>query len=164
MSTATVPQGQAADQFFQVSGAKEFEGHRWREAILYYLNGVWSDNNDVTYRPKIKFTKDGGSVLDYNVTLRLDQSTGEYYAYGTYEGVPFCKIPDDLAKPEGCLRVGKDQNAVEMGLIRFVRNDAIRALQISFGPDAGIVLWKTSRRGELWIAIAGLPRHLGEVR
>ncbi|MBI2594641.1 MAG: hypothetical protein HYW38_00010, partial [Candidatus Colwellbacteria bacterium] len=66
----------------QVSGSpsQEFPEARWREAILFYLFGVWADRQSVTYRPKISFG---------DITLRLDLAEGEYYAYGTpTEGIP----------------------------------------------------------------------------
>ena len=48
----------------QVSGITWFPPERWREAILYYLFGLWSNKGCVAYRPKIRF----GSVV-----LRLDE-------------------------------------------------------------------------------------------
>jgi len=48
----------------QVAGAECFPENRWREALLSYLFGVWSDGR-VMGRPKISFGP---------VTLRLDAS------------------------------------------------------------------------------------------
>lgn len=123
------------DRRLQVSGLKTFEENRWREAILYYLFGMWGDKDNVTYRPKIRF----GSM-----SLSLNTITNRYYAYGrslNWEVPPF--KGDEILIIGGC-----DQNEVDIGLARFVKNDRIRIIVIPFGNDQFLRLWKTDRRGE----------------
>lgn len=132
----------------QVSGLTPFDMNRWREAILYYLFGVWGNKDKVMYRPKINF---GG------VTIRLDKQTHSYYAYG--------KAPD--AEPamritERALIVTSGQADVEVGLISFVKNDAIDRLTIVFPNQGYLYLWKTDRRGEYRCAASGIARDLME--
>src|ERR1700685_4151166 len=60
-----------ADTDIQVSGLRCFPESNWREAILYYLFGIWGNQGSVTYRPKIAFR---------SCTLRLDLEIGCYSA------------------------------------------------------------------------------------
>ena len=137
----------------QVSGLACFPEERWREAILHYLFGVWADKQDVTYRPKINFG---------DITLRLDPSGGEYFAYGHAEvpqNVPPLG-PDDLVETSG------RQADVEVALIRFVKNNRIKQLRLCVVCDqkvnrAQLVLWKKAWRGEYGYAGIGLPYTWG---
>lgn|GEM_PF-1906780 len=136
----------------QVSGFTNFPESRWREAILFYLFGMWGNRDNVTYRPKIMFG---------DITLRLDRQDGEYYAYGherVREEIPPLDS-DDLVETSG------KQEAVEVALIRFVKDDRIRQLRLrlpSVSDDvATLVLWKKARRGEYGVAGLGLPYSWG---
>ena len=128
-------------QEIQVSGDRCFEERNWREAILYYLNGVWSDNQNVMYRPKINFS---------GYTLRLDEATMTYYAYGRLDDYLADTHVDRLSRAlEGeTLDVSCNQNDVEVGLMRFVRKDILSELIIHFPKSAKLALSKTIRRGE----------------
>ncbi|QQG46101.1 MAG: hypothetical protein HYY55_04025 [Candidatus Niyogibacteria bacterium] len=139
----------------QVSGlsSQEFPESRWREAILFFLFGIWSDRQSVVHRPKINFG---------DFTLRLDYYNGEYYAYGYAEvpQEPPALGPDDLVETSG------RQADVEVALIRFVKNDRIRQLRLCVVCDqkvrhAQLVLWKKARRGEYGCAGIGLPYTWG---
>ncbi len=136
----------------QVSGFTCFPESRWREAILYYLFGIWGNRSDVTYRPKISFG---------DIWLRLDSSNGRYYAYGheeTFEQVPPLGSDDLIVTSD-------EQVKVEVALIRFVKNDRIKQLRLRFPAKSGdtctLVLWKKTRRGEYGVASLGLPYSWG---
>ncbi|MEK7461882.1 MAG: hypothetical protein AAB586_02310 [Patescibacteria group bacterium] len=136
----------------QVSGLQGYPESRWREAILSYLFGVWSNKPSVIYRPKISF---GG------ITLRLDLTNWEYYAYGhaeiPQEAPPLG--PDDLVETLG------KQVAVEVALMRFVKDNRIKQLRLclpSIPRDgATFILWKKERRGEYGYSGVGLPFSWG---
>ena len=139
----------------QVSGlpSQEFPESRWREAILFYLFGIWTNRQSVTYRPKINFG---------DITLRLDPSGGEYYEYGHAE------VPQDVPPlgPDDLVETSGRQADVEVALIRFVKNDRIKQLRLGVVCDqkvrrAQLVLWKKARRGEYGYAGIGLPYTWG---
>jgi hypothetical protein len=127
----------------QVSGLRCFPENRWREAILYYLFGIWGNKKEVTYRPKINL---GG------VTLRLDHCVDAYYAYGFSEEE---YSRDGLGIGE--LSVGYQRLEVENGLIRFVKDDTIRALFINFANGGRLCIWKKSQRSRFGISCRGIP-------
>ncbi len=135
----------ALSKGIQVSGRQNYEENRWREAILYYLFGVWGNLQEVMYRPKIMF---GG------ITLRLNSNGSEYYAYGppTEEPPPIVKSPEEHLD-----LLDEDQWGVEIALIRFVKNNQIRQLTLRFRYGE-LRLWKKSQRGQYGIAAVGLPK------
>jgi hypothetical protein len=120
----------------QVSGGKLFDTNHWREAVLYFLFGVWGDEEPVMYRPKIG--------LPPNLTLRLATNHDAYYAYGDGGDA---KPPEFWDEQK--LVVGSGQLEVENGLVRFVKNNRIEMLQIDFPEGTTLCLWKGQRRGEL---------------
>ncbi len=129
----------------QVSGNKSYEGTQWREAILAYLGGVWKGDKSVTSRQKLNFN---------NTTIRLGDN-GKYYAYFVCEPdeAPFPPMP-----PSSDILTIMDptEEAVEIGLIRFVRNNQIRHLALMFPGEVSsegmILLVKVPEvRGELHI-------------
>jgi len=133
-----------ANRNIQVSGLTDFPEARWREAILYYLFGIWSNNDKVAYRPKIMFN---------DLTLRLNRGAGTYYAYGRLE------VPEKPPRTNGdeMLKVDDpNQCDVEIGLIRFVKNSQIKMLVLNLQPGS-LVLWKKTRRGEYGCAGFDLP-------
>lgn len=144
----------------QVSGlsSQEFPERRWREAILFYLFGIWSGKLSVTYRPKIHFG---------DITLRLqpsdDPEGGEYYAYGHAEKPqePPALGPDDLV-----VRSGRKAD-VEVALARFVKDDRIRQLRLGVVCSQNVhrcqfALWKIrGERGKYGYAGIGLPYEWG---
>ncbi|MBI4090659.1 MAG: hypothetical protein HY422_01395 [Candidatus Komeilibacteria bacterium] len=168
MQNAAEAKGQpdALDVFgagIQVSGNARFESFRWREAILYYLNGVWRNDLGVMYRPKIRFgnvmpgENKAGAFIKRGITLRLDghSYSGRYYAYGTSE-----QRVDAIDKTS--LFVECRQADVEGGLIRFVKDEALDSLAISFGRS-GIRLTKSRRRGELAVEGFSIPSSINEL-
>lgn len=132
------------DHGIQVSGLEAFPQDRWREAILHYLFGVWSDRKSVMYRPKISFGL---------LSLRLWPKGAEYYAEGrAVEYVP-------LFPNEEVLTVSHQQVDVEQGLIRFVKNDAIKMLVINLENHGKLRLWKKERRGEYGYSASRVPER-----
>ena len=127
----------------QISGLEDFDPSRWREAILYYLFGVWGNKQEVMYRPKIMFG---------NITLRLDTGSSSYYAYGSSTSETAPHVP-----PEAHLIVGCGQGEVEQALIRFVKNDAIKVLTIAVPNHGRFCLWKKAARGEYGYSGDRLP-------
>lgn len=147
-------------QEIQVSGSRCFSGTYWREAILYYLNSVWSNDQTVMYRPKINFN---------GITLRLDPETKTYYAYGQLETTDGDADRFDRQMREGQnLEVSEDQAAVEVGLMRFVRDDSINRLTVRrwTSPDrcSIFVLAKTMIRGEYIVYGTNLPNVDGALK
>lgn len=112
---------------FMVSGHKAFSKDKWRQAILYYLFGVWGDQYAVMHKPEISFGP---------LTLELDLNDGYYYVYTS-------EIEDDetayfseanLLEPSRKLLCGNSQLEVENGLIRFVKDKHLRIFTIRIGP------------------------------
>lgn len=136
MATQQISARALLDRSIQVSGLEIFEEWRWREAILHYLFGVWSDYSRVMYRPKICL---GG------VSLSLDTENEEYYAQGES---PDREHPFFSSREERVLSVRCSQLEVEQGLIRFVKNNRIILLNITFRDSSRLCLWKKARRGE----------------
>ena len=135
----------------QVSGLTLtiFPQERWREAILSYLFGLWTNKSEVVYRPKIAF----GTIV-----LRLDQSKGAYYAYGKNQEGEQAPYFND----EEVLIVGPKQEEVEIGLVRFVKNDRIRRITITSDNSGFVRLWKKARRGEYGVMSYNIPISLEE--
>ena len=127
----------------QVSGLTLFPMNRWREAILYYLFGVWGNRDNVMYRPKINFA---------GVSLRLDPVRRQYYLYGRPEVADVVPVMVD-----GEWRVLDSQDEVETGLIRFVKNDEIKKFTIQFRDRSILILWKKEKRGEYGVHAYGIP-------
>jgi hypothetical protein len=147
--------GQNVGQDIQVSGLDCFPESRWREAVLHYLFGVWSNNQQVMYRPKISF--DG-------IVLRLDPTTQTYYAYGQAQHSASRRAWHALLdrwdrKCSGeILEVSCNKNEVEVALIRFVKDNQISNLTIHFRRvSASFSLCKTTRRGEYIVSGNELP-------
>jgi len=131
----------------QVSGITCFPQERWREAILFYLFGLWANKEIVAYRPKIAF----GTIV-----LRLDESRGEYYAYGRNQDG---ECPPFLLPIKEELVVGPAQEQVEIGLVRFVKNDRIRRLAIKSANSGLIWLWKQTKRGQYRVCASSEVPH-----
>jgi hypothetical protein len=125
------------DRDVQVGHCHQFPENRWREAILAFLFGIWSGKPSVWDRPKIIF---GG------LTLRLDKVEKRYFAYGRgaddYYDMP-------LTCPTGSedLTVSDSQQEVEIGLVRFVKDNQIKLFTINL-QEGCLVLWKKGKRGE----------------
>ena len=137
----------------QVSGlpSQEFPESRWREAILFYLFGIWSGRESVMYRPKIGFG---------DITLRLALGDGEYYAYGTPNEELPAEHPIGERDDHIVVRSWK-QADVEVALARFVKDDRIKWLTLSFRYSGRLVLWKKLRRGQYGITATDIPRSWG---
>ncbi len=143
MSTSTVS---VVDRELQVGASgRIFPEERWREAILYYLFGVWSGDESVTGRPKIIFGE---------VTLRLDPQRCEHFVYGKGSDYDFATATG----PGEHLVVDPAQKDVELGLVRFVKDDRIKKLSIAWSTTVRLSLYKTKRRGQYRCATwCGVP-------
>jgi hypothetical protein len=124
----------------EVSRRVCFEGNRWIEAILYYLNGIWKNDSVIAPHPELRFD---------NVTLRLADTNYFAYVDGITPPRPRVQAKDLLAVPYST------QNDVEAGLVRFVKNNQIRQLAITFLGEGALYLTK-QRRAELIISVEGL--------
>ncbi len=134
----------------QVAGFEVFPERKWRDGILYFVNGMLRDKPGVTDRPKIHLG---------DLTIRLDRENNCYYAYGV--GADGHPPLDDLGwHGVGCSRV-----EVEHGLLSFVMNNRIKVLWIDFDPNfaggAVVALWKQKERGTYRIFTRGIPRSCG---
>ena len=136
----------SAPLYLQVSGNRSFEESRWRECFLYYLNGVWSGDQRVMYRPKISF---GGGL-----ELRLDADSEEYYATSSTEAR---ELPGSTRGTP--LVVGRTQAEVDQALVRFVKDDRLQFVVIVLG-EGQLFLWKLPQRSRLGIATKGVPNAL----
>ena len=134
-------------QDLQVSGLTEFPEARWREAILFYLFGIWSNKDKVVYRPKIAFG---------DITLRLDLRDGEYYAHGHAESPEY---PPAVKLEQGLIETTGLKAEVEVALIRFVKDNRIKLLrlQLPASNHGQLVLWKKAKRSEYGYAGVNLP-------
>ena len=135
-----------APRELHVSGRKVFHEDKWRDCILYYLNGIWSGNLDVTWRPRLYF---GG------ITLRLDEEKGEYFAYGRSQLDPRPEFADNEM-----LTVGSAQLEIQDGLARFVKNDRIKFLDMGMANGGLVRLWKKSWRSRFGISGISIPEYL----
>ncbi|MCX6784240.1 MAG: hypothetical protein NT141_04245 [candidate division WWE3 bacterium] len=132
----------------QVSGLTCFPETKWREAVLFYLFGLWGGKHEVTYRPKISFG---------NVTLRLDRSIGAYYAYGkSSEILPIFEEEQTIIVDAG------KQADVEVALVRFVKDSQIRLIVINLPiTTSSVAIWKKQRRGQYGCSTTHLPISWG---
>ncbi len=136
-----------AEQGIQVENDRIFSEKNWREAILYYLNGIWGRNTDVM--------SNSHNINFSGVKLMLDQLGRKYWCYiqpmhetslDTESSNPQIELHDGIT-----LEVNDDQDSVEIGLMRFVRNDSIGHLTIRFDDKtskSSLSLHKTTKRGE----------------
>ena len=142
-----------SDRDLQVAGFRVFPEHKWRDGILYFVNGMLRDKPEVTDRPKIHFG---------DLALRLDRGAKSYHAYGVCaDGPPY---DDRRFGKEEWLSVVCDQVEVEHALLRFVMNNKIKMLSISMKTtdrsidDPAVFIWKQKDRGTYRIFARGIPR------
>lgn len=125
----------------QVSGLQIFSQHEWRNALLYYLFGIWAMKQEIVYRPKISFSGPGFSD---GVSLCLEAGDGKYSVLAGSQLPRF--IPGFNAGEVLC--VSSEKTQVEVGLVRFVKDNSIRMLKIDFGEGKVLALWKHRCRGQ----------------
>ena len=110
---------------FPVAG-KFFEPYDWKQALTHYLSGVW---RGLTHNAMLQFI-----FADSHVALHLNAATGEYAASGAAQS--------GYMKTGHCLQVSNARAEVEQGLIRFLRDDTIRQLEIVLTVCSGVLLSK----------------------
>jgi hypothetical protein len=110
-----------------------YAGVDWRKAFNRYLDGIWSQSNQFA---------EGGMAIE---TIIIYLRRGEYYI----------QAPTDLIvseRPEfnrdQIHAVPSDRNSIELGLVKFVRNNLIRMLVVEFGA-LRLMIWKGESRSEL---------------
>jgi len=124
-----------------VVGSQTYPGENWREAIISYLNGIWSGKTDLR------------GLYFNNTCVRLSKTGGEYYLYFRHEQDG--PEPQNLAACETVWAVSYPAlNDMEIGLIRFVRNNSIRQLVLTFPGVGNMTLTKGQKRSELFISTA----------
>ena len=120
---------------------KQYEGSNWRKAFTFYLDGVWSQNNR---------SVEGVIFID-NMVLQLHH--GEYQ-YRHPSGIAVHPRPQWENRSQiHAVMVSRDQ--LELGLVKFIRNNQIRMLVLMFGVDQ-LTLWKSPERTELFCTL--VPR------
>ncbi|MEK7664219.1 MAG: hypothetical protein AAB340_02150 [Patescibacteria group bacterium] len=135
--SVVLQQSVEVDRDIQVAGFIYYPENRWREAILAFLFELWSEKLPA-FRPKI--------ILG-QLTLRLNSIENRYFVYGKGADRTIPEVVKALDE-DARLLTSDSRSAVETGLIRFVKNNRIKALQIYFCYGYSIVLWKKDRRGE----------------
>ena len=137
-------------EFIQVSGLDFFPQDRWREGILYFVNGILADEDRVMYRPKI-------SIGDVGLTLDAENGCYSFWGYDTNI------VPPVVDEATFTLTVGASQVEVEHALLRFVKNNKIRMLTLRMPMRGGLaahddelrmcelVFWKGRERSFLGI-------------
>ncbi|OGY99245.1 MAG: hypothetical protein A2945_04715 [Candidatus Liptonbacteria bacterium RIFCSPLOWO2_01_FULL_52_25] len=129
----------------QVNENRNFAGHRWREAILCYLNGIWADRHNVDSR-RIYFVVRQGNKFPH-VALYLHH---EDYCFGSemwIKGNGGFRLPSHQYISTNCRRA-----EVEQGLIRFAKDDRLQTLMIASEERSEMLLWKSEKRAELYVA------------
>ena len=149
-NTATEAKETNSPDDIWISEFSEFEGWKWREAVLFYLNGVWSKHPDVMTRsefcyPQIDFWKDAAYVC-----LRLHPSTSTYSG----EGLGLSVLPKltDFLSSEILAVESNGRAEVEQALIRFLRDRSIRYVMLRVPSNnaqfrGSIHLWKEKGNG-----------------
>ena len=155
------------DRSIQVASWKPFTEDKWREAILFYLNGIWGDKPNVIANPIIQFC---------DVTLRLlkgvryvaytaqDDATQQdkeeldrmgYLGFDDRYAIWAKTIPQEFTVPE-CIEAGDFPLDVHNALIRFVRSPKVRLVTVAFDGAGRFSMWKTKNRGEYRMSRFGL--------
>jgi hypothetical protein len=122
--------------------SNSFPANRWREAMLDFLMGIWS--GDSVRGPNIQVR---------GIVLRRNEDTSRFKVDGPREVVDMRGV----ALNHGRLMMIEDGTyEIECGLIRFVKNDSIRYLAITFDEArATLWFWKGQQRGELYCSLHG---------
>jgi len=138
----------------QVSGLREFPAKQWREAILYYLFGVWGEKSSVMCRPKINLEVEGGG----SITLRPNgEKEAKYYVYGDQIHTPKDTAPRfSNDQQEEHVQCSRWQTTFEHTLVRFVKNNRIREFTLWLPSNSFVTLRKDpSNRGSLEVFAMG---------
>lgn len=128
----------------EVAELYEYPESRWRQAILRFLFGIWSGDPTVTCRPELRIG---------NVTLRLFNE--RYVAFGSVEGD---EVPPTIPITQSLL-VGDRKADAEVALVRFVKDDRIKMVNLVLGnnKDRYLAIWKKDRRGEFGFWVKNIP-------
>ena len=122
-----------------------FMESEWRHAITHYLFGMWGNKEGVSNRLEIQFCDE--EIIEGGISLLLVEDRRKYNAIADYEYFQETEIP--RFDPSNYLEVFSDRASVHDGLMRFVKDNSIWALDIVFGEQQSMTLWKHRRRGKL---------------
>jgi hypothetical protein len=125
----------------QVGCIDEFPSNRWDDAVLFFLNGTWSNSPPVTNRPSIVFGR---------VELRFDPAQNEYLCYGEENiNAPTWQVMTN-AKHFSIIIRSCGRNDVEAELIRFVKDDNYRKLTIVMSTG-DLMFYKGPERADIFV-------------
>lgn len=151
----------------QVFGLNVFPENRWRNAILHFLFGMWSETEAAMTRPKISFK---------GFTLRFDSELNRFVAYKNAGHVEDTTLETflgetgnaELMETEHVLELqAPSWQEAEIALMRFVKCSRIRVLAIGVQnegevffakhPDTRSTLFLGSRNLPTFLEYAGVP-------
>ncbi|NQV12502.1 hypothetical protein HQ524_04000 [Candidatus Uhrbacteria bacterium] len=138
------------DMSIQVAMDTYFRGNEWRNALLHFLNGVWSDDYAVTCRPKIIFGQ---------VALRRTPNGDSYVCSGKNTGLRLGPGFTGVVCTKDFHETVRTENAVviEHTLVRFVRNDDFRTLTLKMSMGA-LKFVKGAKRSDMTVHGYGLSQ------
>ena len=135
-------------------GSDTYDGSEWREAILAFLNKVWSGDKLLTLPNQQRIAINKTTIQLGRVFQRYGDR--EYFAYYVSEPDD-TPLPHTLLSDQSAYKIrGCEQNVIEIGLVRFVRDNKMRELWLQFRTGM-IVLTKGQARSELFISTRDIP-------
>ena len=124
-------------RFYDSAPLESYSGSDWRKAFDRFLCGIWEQHDDSA----------GGVLVIDDVVLHL--------LNGTYK-IRGPSSPQEHARPtvsrDRILAVHCDRGSVELGLMKFIRNNDLFMLVIEF-PNSRFMFWKDRVRTNLHLAI-----------
>jgi hypothetical protein len=132
------------DALIRISRTNTFKSYKWKEAILYYLHGIWGDRWSVVRQPQICFPP--------GLTLCLDYETCSYTVSG-HAGTEFISH-----SPNQTQSISNKMYDVQVGLASFVECDRLQVLKIAFPDGNELRLGKRSRDEEIYCWFGECPK------
>ena len=140
-----------------------YRAEHWRQALTNYLERIWSGDPGILKSPKIYFStfrKDEERGVRWNhVVLELDAESAIYWSYYLADPPENFEIPTDL-NTEEFIKVGHSQPDVEWGLARFMKDNKIRLLTVTF--PKGVTLHLIKEFDDNIAAVGNMP-HRNEI-
>ena len=122
-------------------GKKVFPMSRWREAILYYLFGIWSGDPKFRKNPEIRF---GNLTLTlYTRDCRVPEKTDAFSIEGFSPSVG-----NTGGYGNYTLYIGSSRLEVMDALARFAKDPYLAQVIIDFEDGAHLAFFRKERRGE----------------
>ena len=130
----------------------EWRRWNWRNRVLKFLTQVWSNDCNIDL--------DGEDDFPFDTELSFGDVI---FWWGRQDFVPYIKKSPITAmerppsiRAADALILDNQTSSIEAGLIRFIKNNRVKALIIKF-PAAEVWLWKKKDRGDLGVWARGLP-------